>query len=206
MGDPRRQKNTYSGPRHPWERERIDEEAELIKEYGLKNKKEIWKHSSFIKKIKAQVVALNNVVGEAADQQKSELMKKLVALHLLEDSQTIDDGLNLTTKDIMERRLQTQVVRANLARTMKQARQFIVHGHIKVDNKKITAPGYTITRAEEVKIEFVPVSNLADPEHPERKVPEAPQKIEEEAKEAPKEETLAEEVEKEIAQKIEEEA
>ena len=43
MGDPRRLKKRYSAPSHPWQKERIEEEIVLTREYGLRNKKEIWK-------------------------------------------------------------------------------------------------------------------------------------------------------------------
>lgn len=207
MGDPRRQVNKYSGPRHPWERARIDEEKILSRDYGLKNKKEIWKEASFIKKIKKQVVMLNSVVGEKADVQKAELLKKLIELSLLNPTQTLDDALNLTTHNVMERRLQTQVVRQGLARTMMQARQFIIHGHIKVNGNKVTAPSYMVNREEQFKLEFVAISKLSDPEHPERKLPDKKNAetspVVDETK--TEEETVAEEVEKELASKIEEE-
>ena len=38
----RRQKKQYASPRHPWQAERIKEEMDLVKRYGLKNKKEVW--------------------------------------------------------------------------------------------------------------------------------------------------------------------
>ena len=43
MGDPKRRKKKYSKPFHPWEKDRIEEEKQLMEEYGLKNKKEIGK-------------------------------------------------------------------------------------------------------------------------------------------------------------------
>ncbi len=38
-----RKKNLYLRPQKPFESQRIKEENELVKKYGLKNKKEIWK-------------------------------------------------------------------------------------------------------------------------------------------------------------------
>ena len=204
MGDPKKNRATYSGPRHPWERARIDEEKELLRDYGLKNKKEIWKESSFIKKIKKQVVALNSVVGEAADQQKEELILKLKELKLIDETQTLDDALNLTIKDVMERRLQTQLVRVGLARSMKQARQFIVHGHVMVNGKKITSPSYMVSRTQGTLIEFIQNSTLHDPEHPERKVVEKEKVVEE--REPIDESSLEEEIAKEVFEKITEDA
>ncbi|MDP7610203.1 MAG: 30S ribosomal protein S4, partial [Candidatus Woesearchaeota archaeon] len=43
MGDPKKQRKKYSKPSHPWQTERIEVEKVLMKEYGLKNKKEIWR-------------------------------------------------------------------------------------------------------------------------------------------------------------------
>ena len=52
MGDPRKQVNKYSTPRHPWEADRLAEEKILSRDYGLKTKKEIWKEES-IKDLKS---------------------------------------------------------------------------------------------------------------------------------------------------------
>ena len=41
MGNPKRHRKKYSTPAHPWQRARIEEERELSKEYGFKNKKEM---------------------------------------------------------------------------------------------------------------------------------------------------------------------
>jgi len=208
MGDPKKHVSKYSGPRHPWEAERLVEEKKLIKEYGLKNKKDIWKQTSFIKKIKNQVKDLNSSVGEHLDLEKDALTRKLVRLNLLNEGQSLEDALELTVKDLMERRLQTQLVRQNLARTVKQARQFIVHGHIKVNGKAITSPSYLVSKEEQFLIEFRDNSNLADEEHPERKleVQEVPEVVVEEtsADESKKEEleVVEEEVAKELETKI----
>ncbi len=41
MGDPKKIRKKYETPVHPWQKTRIVEEIALLKEYGLKNKKEI---------------------------------------------------------------------------------------------------------------------------------------------------------------------
>ena len=43
MGDPRKIRKKYETPTHPWQKDRIDEEKTLTIEFGLKNKKEIWR-------------------------------------------------------------------------------------------------------------------------------------------------------------------
>jgi len=140
-------------------------------------------------------------------QQREDIIRKLTEFNLLQEGQALEEALNLTVEDVMERRLQTQVVRNDLAKTMSQARQFIVHGHITVDGKKITSPSYQISRTEQFKIAFVEKSTLADEEHPERKAPEVVPK--EDKAEPTEEEKLAsaeEEVSKEIGEKIDADA
>jgi len=43
MGSPKFSKKKYNTPKHPWKEGRIESERELIKKYGLKNHKEVWK-------------------------------------------------------------------------------------------------------------------------------------------------------------------
>ncbi|KTW32400.1 ribosomal protein S4 [Pneumocystis jirovecii RU7] len=46
------------------------------------------------------------------------------------------------TYSILERRLDTVIHRALFASSVKQARQMVIHGKVKVNGKKITDPGY----------------------------------------------------------------
>ena len=53
------------------------------------------------------------------------------------------------------------VFKKNLAYSIYQARQFISHGHIQINNRKIDVPSYFVSREEESKIRFNPKSDLA---------------------------------------------
>ena len=170
MGDPKKLRKKYKTPSHPWEKSRIEEEKKVIQDYGLKSKNEIWKMSSILKKFKQRTKESISLNTPQSEMEKSQLLKKLQELGLTEGLSTTDKILGLTTKDIMDRRLQTIVFRKGMARSMIQARQLITHRHIIVGEKKITSPSYLVKKAEEDKIRFVANSSLANPEHPERAV------------------------------------
>ncbi|MBW2968713.1 30S ribosomal protein S4 [Candidatus Woesearchaeota archaeon] len=168
MGDPRRLKAKYSGPRHPWNKTRIDEEKKLIQEYGLKNKKEIYKINSKLKNYASQAKKLIAAKGKQAELEKAQLITKLSKLGLISKTAHLDDVLSLHTQNLLERRLQTIIYKKGQSRTIKQARQFITHGHVKINNKQIKVPSYLVTQSEETNIQFLEKSTLSNPEHPER--------------------------------------
>ena len=168
MGDPRKIRKKYSTPSHPWQKTRIEEENKIQQEYGTKNKKEIWKMRSFLQNAKGQAKKIVSLKSEQAEKEKTLLMTKLVRLGLLKESAELDDVLGLALKDILDRRLQTIVHKKNLAKTTKQARQFIVHGHIKIGSKTITSPSYIVSVDEEPFVTFSDKSALSNADHPER--------------------------------------
>ena len=75
----------------------------------------------------------------------------------------MEDVLNLTLKDVMERRLQTLVVRKQMANSMMQSRQFITHEHVAVGARKITAPSYLVSVNEEPLIKMADQISLQNP-------------------------------------------
>ena len=168
MGDPRKQRKKYSPPSHPWQAERIKEETELLKEYGLKNKTEVWKANSTLKNFKSQAKQLITRTDEQAAKEEQLFREKLAKLNILAAGAKIEDILDLKINDVLERRLQTQVMRKGLAKTAKQARQMIVHGHIFINNNKVDVPSYMVTAEEEHQITYNANSPFADEEHPER--------------------------------------
>lgn len=168
MGDPRKQHKSYKTPNHPWQKARIESDKLLIRAYGLKNKKEIWKMDSKLESFKDQ---LRGAIADHEVQRKKEranTIKKIESLGLITPGAGEDDVLGLKVDDIMERRLQTVIFRKGLARSPKQARQFITHGHITVDGKPITAPAFLLTKKEEATVKFISGSTLDNSEHPER--------------------------------------
>lgn len=155
MGDPRKQRKKFSKPGHPWQKERIEAEKEILKQYGLRRKYEIWKMNSLLRKFLHRA---KNIIGTKtlqSEMERHQLLTRLCALGLLKKDSKVEDVLNLTLKDVMERRLQTLVCRKNIARTMAQAREFITHEHVAVGGKKITTPSYLVSINEEPNIKLI---------------------------------------------------
>lgn len=170
MGDPKKPKAKFSKPSHPWQATRLEQEKKLVRDYGLKSKKEVWKAFSFLKQIKAQAKKLIASTTEQTKKEEKQLLEKLARLNILQKGAKIEDILDIDVEAILKRRLQTIVFQKGFARTPIQARQFIVHGHIAVNENKVNVPSYMVPVEEEGKILFVKKSKLSNDEHPERVV------------------------------------
>lgn len=172
MGDPKKIKKKFSRPRHPWQKARIDEEKLLVIEFGLKNKREIYRINTLVKKFIDHFKAINVSTSAQAQIEKEQLLSRVKKLGLIAADKDIESVLDLKVKDALERRLQTIVCKKKLARTVKQARQFITHRHILVDGVVIDAPGYIVPVAQENAITFIARSPLFSELHPERAIAE----------------------------------
>lgn len=168
MGDPKRQRKRYETPSHPWIKERLDRERVLMQKYALKNKKELWKHETQLREFRRRARRLLAARGKQAEVERVQLLQRLIRLGILPENAVLDDVLSLTIEDILERRLQTLVFKKGLARTMKQARQLIVHGHIEINGQIIRSPSYIVLREEEDSITYSKTSPFASSSHPER--------------------------------------
>lgn len=151
MGDPRKQRKKYDRPTHPWKMQRITEEKEICKKYGLKNKKEIWRALFVIRRYRQRARELLALQEEDRIKQTKELIEKLNRDGVIE-GHLVEDVLALTVENLLDRRLQTRVYQKGLANTVKHARQAIIHGHVLVDGKKVSVPGYLVPKDEEDKI------------------------------------------------------
>ena len=134
----KRKHKTYSRPKRPFDKLRIEEEAEIKKQFGLKNKKEIWKAEANIKLIRGKAKAL---ISSGADEQQA-LFNKLKKIGLRVNS--ISDVLSLNKEDYLKRRLQTIVVAKKIASTPKSARQLITHKKILIKGHVVDSPSYIV--------------------------------------------------------------
>ncbi len=162
MGHPKRRRKTYEKPRRPWEINRIKEEKELAEKYGLKNKREIWKAASIVKKYRREIrEILAEIAGmkptEHTLKKKEDILASLKRRSILKEGEgapKLEDVLALSIEDVLERRLQTRVHKKGLANSLKHARQLIVHGHIAVNGRRVTIPSYIVDVEEEGKIGY----------------------------------------------------
>lgn len=145
----KRKHKTYEKPKRPYDKARIDEEAQIKKEFGLKNKKEIWKAESEINSIREKAKKLIPV----SEEEQQEFFQRLRKMGL--DVKSIHDVLSLDKKDYLNRRLQSIVFRKGLSNSIKEARQLIVHKKITVDGRKINRPSHIIPIELEDKIKKV---------------------------------------------------
>ncbi|MBS3127194.1 30S ribosomal protein S4 [Candidatus Woesearchaeota archaeon] len=168
MGDPKKLKKRYWTPMHPWNKNAIEEQKKLRQEYGLQTRKEILIASSYLKKYKDNAKRLIALKSAQAEKEKQQMLHKLQKLGLLAAGAELPQILGLQVQDILNRRIQSITFRKGLARSMKQARQFITHRHILLGEKEITSPSYMASLEEEGMVRFKPASSLADETHPER--------------------------------------
>lgn len=176
MGDPRFPRRRYDTPSHPWHAERIASEKTLVRKYGLKNKREVWKGQTRLREFRGtarELLSKQHTPSSQVRKESEQLIRRMNRMGLLGEGATLDDILGLDVENILTRRLQTVVYLKGLASTPKQARQFIVHGHVSIGDHRVTVPAYIVTRDEEEQIELNPASAVADPTHPVRARPEA---------------------------------
>ncbi|MHC1630508.1 MAG: 30S ribosomal protein S4 [Methanoculleaceae archaeon] len=173
MGYPGKNHKQYEKPKRRFEKTRIEAEKQIIIDYGLRNKREVWKAQSALRRFRRgarNILALMSAGTdpEMVERKKDELIGHLHRYGLLPQGADIDDVLALRIQQYLERRLQTIVYRKGLARSPKQARQLITHGHIAVNGRRVNIPGYLVTREEEQSVAYMPGSPFTSEVHPER--------------------------------------
>lgn len=143
-----RKHKKFRRPRKLFDSERIQEENIILKRYGLKNKREIWKAKAKLDNMRRQAKGLMD-----AEPEKQEIFLNKLKKQGYKIDKTVDI-LSLTIDDVLKRRLQTVVLNKRIATQPKQARQLITHKHIIVGGKVVNIPSYQVDVDEENKIKL----------------------------------------------------
>ena len=168
MGDPKRQRRKFDTPRFPWRKDILGEELKLLGTFGLRNKHELWRHETQLSKFRGIARSLIGKPAEERVKMENELLVRLKKLGVLSETAVLDDVLDLSIEDLLERRLQTLVFRKSLTKTVHQSRQLITHGHITLNSRRVTVPGYIVSREEEKTLTYAIESQFANADHPTR--------------------------------------
>ena len=171
MGDPKKQRKKYEMPRFPWRTDILQAELSLIGEYGLRNKRELWRHKTMLSRFRGIARSLLGMPPEERSKVESQLLNRLHRIGILPETAELDDVLDLNVEDVLERRLQTVIFRRGLAKSIHQARQFITHGHVAIGEKRIFSPSYLVLKDDEARINYASTSPLNNPDHPAGKAP-----------------------------------
>jgi len=168
MGDPKKQRKKFETPRYSWRKDILQEELKLLGQYGLRSKHELWRLKTTLSKTRSIARSLIGKTPEERAKMENELLTRLKKLGILEETAVLDNVLDLSIEDLLERRLQTVVFRKGLARTIFQSRQLITHGHVTIGNRRVTVPSYIVSKEEENQVVYTPQSALVNESHPMR--------------------------------------
>jgi small subunit ribosomal protein S9e len=153
----RNSSKTAKAPRRPYEKARIDSELRIVGEYGLKNKREVWRVMYALSKIRSAARYLLTLEedNETRQFQGQALLRKLTRLGLLDENERkLDYALALTPEKMLERRLQTKVFKSGLAKTVHHARVMILQRHIRVGKQLGNNPSFLVRVESEKHIDY----------------------------------------------------
>ncbi|KAF5103551.1 hypothetical protein D0Z03_000161 [Geotrichum reessii] len=158
---PRTYSKTYTVPRQAYDLSRLDAELKLAGEYGLRNKREIYRIGLQLSKIRR--AARDLLTRDEKDPKRlfegNALIRRLVRIGVLsEDKMKLDYVLALRVEDFLERRLQTQVFKLGLAKSVHHARVLIKQRHIRVGKQIVNVPSFTVRLDSQKHIDFAATS------------------------------------------------
>lgn len=148
-------RSTYRKPKVPWNSTQIKEDRELMTTYGLRRKRELWKAQGVLRNYRGRA---RRLIAANDERKEKLLIDKMIKIGLLEKTSGLDDILTLNITNLLDRRLQSVILKKKLANDIKTARQYIGHGHVVIDDRRIKFPSYIVEAEEEAKINLHPSS------------------------------------------------
>ncbi|CAJ0829397.1 15261_t:CDS:2 [Entrophospora sp. SA101] len=135
----------------------MDQELRLIGDYGLRNKREIWRVAytlSNIRRAARELLTLDDKDPRRLFEGNA-LIRRLVRIGVLDESKMkLDYVLALKIEDFLERRLQTQVYKSGLAKSIHHARVLIRQRHIRVGKQIVNIPSFIVRLESQKHIDF----------------------------------------------------
>ena len=148
---------TSKTPRRPYESERLDQELKLAGEYGLRNKREIWRIGFTLSKIRGAARDLLTLDEKEPRRlfEGNALIRRLIRIGVLDETKAkLDYVLALRVEDFLERRLQTLVFKLGLAKSIHHARVLIRQRHIRVGKQVVDIPSFVVRLDSQKHIDF----------------------------------------------------
>lgn len=158
-----------------------DSELKLVGEYGLRNKREVWRVQLTLSKIRRaaryacllpagceggwltvhrQLLTLDEKDPKRLFEGNA-LIRRLVRVGVLDESRMkLDYVLALKDEDFLERRLQTCVYKLGLAKSIHHARVLIRQRHIRVGKQIVNVPSFIVRLDSQKHIDFALTSPL----------------------------------------------
>ena len=154
----RNHSTTFNVPRKRYEKERLEQEVKICGEYGLKNKKEVYRVQLVLANLRKRARELLTLEEDDTRRifEGNSLLKKMFKYGLLDQDKEngLDYVLSLTIQKFLERRLQTRVFKSKLAQSIHQARVLIQGKHIAVNNQLVNVPSFLVSIENENQINF----------------------------------------------------
>nr|GMD61763.1 40S ribosomal protein S9-2-like [Ipomoea batatas]GMD71475.1 40S ribosomal protein S9-2-like [Ipomoea batatas] len=148
---------TFKKPRRPYEKERLDAELKLVGEYGLRCKRELWRVQYALSRIRnnARMLLTLDEKDPRRIFEGDALLRRMNRYGLLDESQNkLDYVLALTVENFLERRLQTLVFKAGMAKSIHHARVLIRQKHIRVGRQVVNVPSFMVRVDSQKHIDF----------------------------------------------------
>merc|ERR1711971_957439 len=125
--------------------------------YGLRNKREVWRVKYSLAKVRTAARILLTL--EEKDPKRlfegNALLRRLVRIGVLDESKMkLDYVLGLKIEDFLERRLQTQVFKLGLAKSIHHAHVLIRQRHIRVRKQVVNVPSFIVRLDSQKHIDF----------------------------------------------------